>query len=490
MSFAMRVANPSARAWMSVALIAAATFLYVLVLRRHLIDDAYITLCYARNLAEHLHWGIISSRTANTATSALNVLLLGGLTAISRDAVIAAGVLYVVSVAATFFAVERLLAADGDATRRSGWALTITALIELNPILLSSVGLETTLFVAVMAWLAVAAQHRRPVVFGLLAGALILTRPDGIIFVAALAIGLGRSWRTWATAGLLTVAVAASWAIPSWFLLGSAVPDTVLKRHQQPWQGHSFGTGLVLLGEKYPIAVITAVAIPACCLLALVAALVLSGSDDRQQGNVTVAWLLITGGVVHYAAFAALHPPPYHWYYAPTLAAVTLGSMVALVRRYGQNLRIRVLAAALVTTATVLLAMNSVNQYPPITTNWHSGAQARAMADDVAQIVGDSNVGFGGEVGAMAYYCKCQVIDVLSDMANLNSGIVRSIDTSTGIYHDLLRANFRHRDLTALPPPFRFLMVPTSDPAGHEWHWTVTSPWASTTYVLDELTPG
>jgi hypothetical protein len=477
-------------AWLPVALSVVAAMLFVLVLQRHLIDDAYISLSYARNVAEHLHWGIISSRTANTATSPLNVLLLGGLTTICRDPVTAAGVLYVASVTATFVGIERLLAADEDATRRSGWALTITALIELNPILLSSVGMETTLFVALMVWLAVAAQHRRSVAFGVLAGALILTRPDGVIFVAVLAIGLGRSWRKWATASGLTVAIAASWAIPSWFLLGSAIPDTVLKRYQQPWQGHSFGTGLVLLGEHYPIAVIAAVSIPACCLLALLAALVLSGGDDRRHSDVTIGWLLIVGSVVHYAAFTLLHPPPYHWYYAGTLSALTLGSMIALVRRYGQNLRIRVLAAVLVTAVAVLLAVNSVSQYPPITTNWQNGAQARAMADDVAHIVGDNYVGFGGEVGAVAYYCDCQVIDDFSDMANLNSGIMRNINTSTGIYHDLLRANYRHRDLTALPPPFRFLMVPRSDPAGHEWHWTAISPWGSTTYVLDELPPG
>jgi hypothetical protein len=485
----MRVAKPSTRAWLLIALIAVAALLYGLVLQRHLTDDAYITLSYARNLAEHLHWGIISSRTANTATSALNVLLLGGLTAIFRNAVVAAGVLYMASVTATFLAIERLLAADGDTTQRSGWALAITALIELNPLLLSSVGLETTLFVAVMTWLAVAAWQRRPVLFGLLAGALMLTRPDGVVFAAVLAIGLGRSWRKWVTAGGIAVAVVACWAIPSWFLLGSVIPDTVLKRQQKPWEGHSFGTGLLLLGEKYPVSVIAAVAIPTCCLLSLLAAFLQSDRTDRPRGDVAIAWLLMMAGVLHYVAFAVLHPPPYHWYYAGTIAALTLGSMTALVRRYGQPLRTRVVAATLLAAATALLAVNSVSPYPPITTNWHSGAQARAMAEDVAKIVGDSTVGFGGEVGAMAYYCKCQVIDEFSDMANLNPGIVRALDTSTGIYHDLLRANFRHRDLTALPPPFRYLMVPTSDPAGHQWHWTVASPWASTTYVLDELHP-
>ena len=44
--------------------------------QRGLIDDAYITLSYVRNVAEHLHWGLIPTEESNTATSPLNVMLL------------------------------------------------------------------------------------------------------------------------------------------------------------------------------------------------------------------------------------------------------------------------------------------------------------------------------------------------------------------------------------------------------------------------------
>src|SRR3954466_8147400 len=48
----------------------------VYVAHRGLVDDAYITLSYARNVAEHLHWGMIPAEESNTATSPLNVILL------------------------------------------------------------------------------------------------------------------------------------------------------------------------------------------------------------------------------------------------------------------------------------------------------------------------------------------------------------------------------------------------------------------------------
>ncbi|MGI8612479.1 MAG: hypothetical protein ACR2KL_00795, partial [Nocardioidaceae bacterium] len=65
------------------------------VIHTALVDDAYITLSYARTLAFHGQWGMMPGYQANTATSPLNVLLLGGATLVVRDAVVAAGVVYV-----------------------------------------------------------------------------------------------------------------------------------------------------------------------------------------------------------------------------------------------------------------------------------------------------------------------------------------------------------------------------------------------------------
>jgi hypothetical protein len=66
-----------------------------LLVSRSLIDDAYITTAYARNLAFHLHWGMIADETANSATSPHNVIALGAITAVVRDGVVAVGVLFV-----------------------------------------------------------------------------------------------------------------------------------------------------------------------------------------------------------------------------------------------------------------------------------------------------------------------------------------------------------------------------------------------------------
>ena len=458
---------------------AAAALIFGLILRRHLLDDVYITLSYARNLAEHLHWGLVSGQVSNTATSPLNVMALAVLTKLTGNSVLAAGVLYVVCVALTFSAVRRLVPSVDDAATAVLWPLAITALVELNPIMVASAGLESALFVMLLAWLLVAGETRNALLFGVLTGALILTRPDGVLFAVILVFSLGRSVKKWAMAVGASIAIVAPWVLTSWFLLGSAVPDTVLlKRHQLPWHGHSFGTGLLLYVGQYPFAVITAVAIPAVCVLALcVVCTIRSSPEATSSRRSRPAVLLILAGFGHYAAYTRLHPPPYHWYYGLSFSAITLGALVLLVRRYRQRLSLRWMAGVLAVMSLAVLVNNGFTAFAPITTNWQSSAEAEGMAKAVGEIVGDDTVEFHGEIGAFAYFCDCKVVDDFSDMARLNSVILQDLQTTTGSRNALLRLNYRHRDLTGEPTSGRYLLQATNDPGGQPWRWPASSPW-------------
>src|SRR5687768_12656327 len=62
-------------------------FLYSQCFMDALIDDAFITLVYARNLAEHGQWGFFKDEAANAVTSPLNVMLLALGALITRDPV-------------------------------------------------------------------------------------------------------------------------------------------------------------------------------------------------------------------------------------------------------------------------------------------------------------------------------------------------------------------------------------------------------------------
>jgi len=73
-----------ARTCLAVVVLAAAVFTYLMVLRTALIDDAFITLRYAKTLLKSGTWGFYPGHISNTATSPLNVLLLALFSVVTR----------------------------------------------------------------------------------------------------------------------------------------------------------------------------------------------------------------------------------------------------------------------------------------------------------------------------------------------------------------------------------------------------------------------
>ncbi|MGH3710420.1 MAG: hypothetical protein ACRDRQ_20450 [Pseudonocardiaceae bacterium] len=109
---------------------------------RALIDDAYITLDYARTLARHGQWALEPGHQANTATSPLNVLVLAGLIVLSGAPVWSVGVLLVATLAVTGGALSVICARLGY--RQLAAAIAVGLLV-VNPLLISTIGLETYL---------------------------------------------------------------------------------------------------------------------------------------------------------------------------------------------------------------------------------------------------------------------------------------------------------------------------------------------------------
>src|SRR5439155_7424549 len=206
------------------------------LVRDSLVDDAYITLSYAKNLAQHLHWGLIPHEVANSATSPLNVGLLTGAAAATRivaghvDAVLAAGVVSVALAMLMAWAWTRIVRA-----LRLPFAAAVLgiALVLVNPFLLSAIGLEVLLAPALLVMLVAAALEGRVGWFGVFAGLTLLARLDLVVFVmliGAASPAIRVRWRS----VLATVAfVAGPWFVFSWVYFGSAVPDTLLVRTLQ-----------------------------------------------------------------------------------------------------------------------------------------------------------------------------------------------------------------------------------------------------------------
>src|SRR6185503_6656273 len=244
----------------------------------------------------HLHWGMIADETANSATSPLNVILLGAITAVVRDGVVAVGVLFVASaVLAAHWLAE--LAAD----TRLNPALPVVAVgtLLVNPLLLSTIGLEPYLTAALLAGLLRYGVARRPVAFGVVAELCVLARPDTAVVVVVVALVLRPAWLRAIGAAL---AVTLPWYVFSWFVLGSALPDTLVMKVGDAWSSYGFWNGPLLYLAVFPAATVLAFLPAVVGVVSLAGLLVarLRAAWTPWQRAAAAAGL---GGVGHYGVY-------------------------------------------------------------------------------------------------------------------------------------------------------------------------------------------
>ncbi|MEU0531690.1 hypothetical protein [Amycolatopsis tolypomycina] len=429
---------------------AAVSAVVFLLARPHLVDDTFITLSYARNLAFHGHWGLLADATSNSATSPANVLALAALTFVLRDAVVAAGVLYVLCQVAFVLALRRL----GTALPRWFPALAFAA-VTANPLLLSSIGLEVALGAAVLGWLAVFAVARRPLAFGHAAGVLALVRLDLLVFAFVLGFSV-RSGRAVLGAAL----VALPWFACSWVVLGAALPDTVviktLQGAQRAWGDWDFGNGPLFYFRTAPwptvLSFLPLAALPFAFRL-------------RPFG------LLALGAVLYHGGYVLLNVPPYHWYYGPGITVATVCACAwAAAHRVATGFVLAVVAASVVTYA------GSSREFAPLTSNYASTAKYAEIGRDLRALAGSRVVGSAGEIGVLAYTCECPIVDVFADRGLLPAAIEARGAGSRWI-RAALRVDYAFFDFDVRPrhPDLVLRRLPSPPPDALA-HWTLDAP--------------
>jgi hypothetical protein len=201
------------------------------------IDDSYISLTAARNVAQRNLLAVNLEHPLCGVTSPLNSVVVGAL-----------GKLISVETAARLVGMAAYLATAYGAliwamqlgARRS--AAMATALLSMlwGPLTFGALnGMETTTFAALLIWSfvafeAAAARPNMVYAMGALVGAAILTRPEGWFLASALfgaeLIRCRRDWRGLAravAAGGLALAVVAPYLIANFGLTGELLPPTV-----------------------------------------------------------------------------------------------------------------------------------------------------------------------------------------------------------------------------------------------------------------------
>ena len=453
------------------------------------VDDAYITLAYARSFAASGTWGMHPGFVSNAATSPLDVLLLSLFIKLGFPgtwAVYAFECLLALVIFCALSVISRRVFGS------QLWAYLGTLALFTNPLLISTSGLETYLFVAILLGCVIAYLAERYFLLGLAAGCLVLARPDGVLLLAPLL-----ALMVWEKRGLDFVKVligfaivVGSWGFVSWLYLGSAIPDTYfIKRKEAAWHDFSFANGLVLYYFKYPLATLLSLAPIVFVPFAL--PLARTNRDWR-------AFVVLAGGLalVHYAAYSLLNLPPYHWYYGIFISALALigaGGLIVLMRE-GRAARLAAfgLAALLALSGAVTCAEAAlVRKEMPIHTNLGTVAQYRAISEWLNANMPAREYHLVGELGVIQYYGRADAVNSFSDRQILRDFVAKLPDGSTR--KRLAELNFAY---LAARRPVRSgyrLEEDCKDARGALKTWTTSSSWIdSVLWCLrreDPLTP-
>ncbi|MEU3274044.1 hypothetical protein ABZ639_24670 [Saccharomonospora sp. NPDC006951] len=471
------------------AVFAIALFLLV---KDSLTDDAYITLAYAKNLAVHGEWGLVPGSMSNSATSPLNVLLLGGLTALTKPfggahPVVALGILNVVASAGLGWGWAKLARAYA---LPFGVALLGVLLVLVNPFVLSAIGLEVLLIPAVLVLLTAFALEGRPVPFGIFAALAMLTRLDLIVFVVVIALCAPAIRKRLVPAAATAVLVAAPWFVFSWIAFGSAVPDTlVIKQSQDGLFGRwDFSTGPMMYYFGQHAAVVFTFVPAVLGVVALIAATGLRfGVRWRDFPPIGAIAGIGAGGVAYYLVYSLLGVGPYHWYYVtPTVTLATFAVLAAGIWLVKAREQARMRVAAPLTALGVIgvLALGAIVvdgrqgvpwKSPVIFGNWASAQDYARMGKELGARLDGATVRSPGEIGTLAYYCECSILDQFSDRGRVVELVDERIAESSPVGAALLRFNYLFFDHDRTPKSLDYRLTYKEGPGSGPDTWQVYS---------------
>jgi len=292
------------------------------------LDDPFIHMQIARNLAFHGTWGINPGEFASASSSLLYTLLLSGLFKVFTAGVAIPFIINCITAVALLIVLDRWLQRQGAGPRGRSWILLLVVFIVPLPVLIIS-GMEHTLqclftflfITALGEWLEKGAVSRRGL-FWLLLYAILITaiRYEGLFLVAiaCLILAFHSRWKAaflLGAAGLLPVIIFGLYSLGkgSYFL-----PNSVLVKSESiPFSVGGMITFLNnILVNKWTVVKaqvkVPGVPPPGISLLAaqrllllLPLGALLFRKQLREQVALRVFFLLMTGGVLLHLALAA-----------------------------------------------------------------------------------------------------------------------------------------------------------------------------------------
>lgn len=268
-------------------------------------DDPFITYRYADNLVRGLGFVYNPAERVLSTTTPLFTLLLAILGLFSPQFPLWANLVGTAGLAVGGLLLYEL--ARSWQEPGVGWAALL--LYPTFPLLLTTLGSETPLYLALCLGAFMFYVRKRLLLAALCAALAVLARPDGVLVALLLAgdyLIRVRSPIPWREALLFSVILLA-WVVFSWVYFGSPLPATLVAKQQQGAMAASqrFAPGLFTILRWYA-------SLP-YYLEAGLAAVGLIFAVRRAR-----PWLLfLSWPAMYFAAYSALGVSRYFWYYAP-----------------------------------------------------------------------------------------------------------------------------------------------------------------------------
>lgn len=456
-----------------------ALYWYLGLFRNALIDDAFITLLYARNILRTSTWGVFPGLIANSATSPLNTLLLAFVSWFVGPTVQAS---ILTALTAFVFIAWFLLRISFHMFRVEKFGVLALAALLMNPLLISTIGLESILFVTLFVALVYFVLVERWYLLAVTIGLLVLTRAEGALLFLVVLVFIPTN-RKRILVSVIVMGCIAPWYLFAWLRLGSLIPDTFfIKTGQGSWGAWTFSNGMWMYLDRFPLQ--TALAV---CFLPLMAL-----GISRRVSTVPVLRLIFMLGLVHYFGYSVLRVPPYHWYYITEVVVVILLGCFGL-GVCSQYARENIVWWQIIEGATVagflipalgmffFLASSEFRVGEmPIHTNWADHERYKEVGLWLKENTSGQGIELKGEIGSMAYYCECSLLDAFSDRRWLAQYVSGRAKRSGGLSL-LYRINFLFFiQETRLPTVLYKLVGSTSrsnSSVGHIKQWETMTKW-------------
>ncbi len=305
------------------------------------LDDAYIYYTYAKNIALGNGYAFSPPEHWNGTTSPLYTLVLSsvyfplrwinGLSLPLIGHVLGGVFLWF----ALYFGIECF--------RRSGLHIVATAfpvLLIANPYIKNGIGMETFLTLMVIMGGTYFYQRGRIRVAAVFSALAVLSRPDSLLWVAALLGHYLVTRRHIPCRGAIAafIVIVGTWCLFSKIYFGGFIPSTVGVKITQS-RSNLFGSGPIFVKGliwKSPANPIITRAISLMTIVCFGFAV----TRWRQWRDRDAIVVLLVWNLAYLAAFVVMNPPPYPWYYTPLSIGISLVIALSLelaIGRYKTN---------------------------------------------------------------------------------------------------------------------------------------------------------